>query len=50
MAGSSQQAMADFKDATRRGSARWQFATYPEGKEDFPVNGVCWYYEVATWI
>ena len=43
-----EQAMADFKDATGRpGPATWQFGTYPEGKDEFPVNGVSWYEAAA---
>jgi len=43
-----EQAMAEFKDATQRpGPAGWQFGTYPEGKEDFPVNGVSWHEAAA---
>jgi hypothetical protein len=43
-----EQAMAEFKDATGRpGPAGWQFGSYPEGKEDFPVNGVSWYEAAA---
>src|SRR5215469_15340930 len=43
-----EQAMAEFHDATGRpGPAGWQFGTHPEGKEDFPVNGVSWYEAAA---
>ena len=36
--------MALFRDlAGRTGPATWEFGTYPEGKEDFPVGGVSWY-------
>jgi alpha-beta hydrolase superfamily lysophospholipase len=43
-----EQAMAEFKDATGRpGPAAWEFGNYPQGKDDFPVNGVSWYEATA---
>jgi dienelactone hydrolase len=43
-----EQAMAEFRDATGRpGPATWQLGTYPEGRADFPVNGVSWYEAAA---
>jgi cephalosporin-C deacetylase-like acetyl esterase/predicted Ser/Thr protein kinase len=42
------EAMALFRDrAGRPGPANWEFGTYPEGKEDFPVSGVSWYEAAA---
>jgi cephalosporin-C deacetylase-like acetyl esterase len=44
----SQQAMEEFRDATRRfGPASWQFGTYPEGTAEMPVGGVSWYEAAA---
>src|SRR4030095_1299203 len=43
-----EQAMAEFRDATGRpGPATWQLGTYPDGRADFPVNGVSWYEAAA---
>jgi eukaryotic-like serine/threonine-protein kinase len=43
-----EQAMAGFKDSTGRpGPATWQFGTFPEGQEDFPVGGVSWHEAAA---
>ena len=43
-----EQGMSEFKDATGRpGPAAWQFGAYPEGREDYPVNGVSWYEAAA---
>jgi hypothetical protein len=43
-----EQAMTEFKDATGRpGPATWQFGTFPDGKDEFPVNGVSWYEAAA---
>ena len=42
------EAKALFRDpAGRPGPATWEFGTYPEGKEDFPVGGVSWYEAAA---
>ena len=39
-----QEAMVQFRDATGRpGPSTWSLGTYPEGQDDFPVNGVSWY-------
>jgi formylglycine-generating enzyme required for sulfatase activity/dienelactone hydrolase len=41
-------AMAEFRDATGRpGPATWQFGTYPEGQDDYPVGGLSWYEAAA---
>jgi len=43
-----QQAMQEFRDATRRpGPAGWQLGTYPEGADALPVGGVSWYEAAA---
>jgi formylglycine-generating enzyme required for sulfatase activity/dienelactone hydrolase len=43
-----EQVMADFKDATGRpGPATWEFGTFPEGHEDYPVDGVSWHEAAA---
>jgi formylglycine-generating enzyme required for sulfatase activity/dienelactone hydrolase len=43
-----EQAMADFKDATGRpGPATWEFGTFPEGHDDYPVGGVSWHEAAA---
>jgi len=43
-----EQAMAEFVDSTGRpGPATWQGGDYPEGQDDFPVSGVCWYEAAA---
>src|SRR5215471_12980853 len=43
-----EEAMADFKDSTgRAGPATWELGTYPEGRADYPVNGVSWYEAAA---
>jgi hypothetical protein len=43
-----EEAMAGFKDATGRpGPATWEFGTFPEGREDYPVSGVSWYEAAA---
>ena len=40
--------MVEFRDATGRpGPSTWSLGTYPEGKDDFPVNGVSWYEAAA---
>jgi cephalosporin-C deacetylase-like acetyl esterase len=42
------EAMALFCDPVGRpGPATWEFGTYPEGKEDFPVGGISWYEAAA---
>lgn len=39
-----QQAVESFVDTTGEpGPASWAFGTFPEGKGDYPVNGVSWY-------
>ena len=41
-------AMSAFRDTTgRNGPATWEFGSYPEGKDDFPVGGVSWYEAAA---
>jgi formylglycine-generating enzyme required for sulfatase activity/predicted esterase len=43
-----EEAMADFKDSTGRpGPSTWELGTYPEGRADYPVNGVSWYEAAA---
>jgi DNA-binding winged helix-turn-helix (wHTH) protein/formylglycine-generating enzyme required for sulfatase activity len=38
------QAMHEFRDATGRpGPLSWEAGAYPQGHDDFPVNGVSWY-------
>jgi hypothetical protein len=42
------QAMEEFRDLSgRRGPARWQLGTYPDGADDMPVAGVSWYEAAA---
>lgn len=42
------EAMAEFRDATGRpGPATWELGTYPEGLDDYPVNGISWYEAAA---
>ena len=39
-----EQAMTGFTDVTGRpGPATWEFGSFGEGKDDFPVHGVSWY-------
>src|SRR5438874_13583374 len=39
---------AIFRDRTGRpGPSTWELGTYPEGKGDYPVNGVSWFEAVA---
>jgi len=43
-----EQAMVEFRDATGRpGPSTWELGSYPEGRDDFPVNGVGWYEAAA---
>jgi len=43
-----EEAMAELKDSTGRpGPSTWELGTYPEGRGDFPVNGVSWYEAAA---
>ena len=45
---SREEAMAEFKDSTGRpGPSTWELGTYPEGRADYPVNGVSWYEAAA---
>jgi serine/threonine protein kinase/formylglycine-generating enzyme required for sulfatase activity len=42
------QAMKEFVDQTGRpGPSTWNSGTYPNGRGDWPVNGVCWYEAAA---
>jgi formylglycine-generating enzyme required for sulfatase activity/tRNA A-37 threonylcarbamoyl transferase component Bud32/dienelactone hydrolase len=42
------EAMGEFKDSTGRpGPSSWELGTYPEGRADYPVNGVSWYEAAA---
>ena len=39
-----EEAMAEFLDTTGRpGPSTWELGAYPEGRDNFPVNGVSWY-------
>ena len=43
-----EEAMEVFRDSTgRSGPATWELGTYPEGKGDYPVGGMCWYEAAA---
>lgn len=43
-----EEAMNYFKDATGRfGPAAWQVGDYPDGEDDYPVNGISWYEAAA---
>jgi serine/threonine protein kinase len=43
-----EEAMSEFRDATGRpGPATWQLGAYPEGRAEFPVNGVSWHEAAA---
>jgi dienelactone hydrolase len=43
-----EEAMAEFVDLTDRpGPAMWQAGDYPEGEENYPVSGICWYEAAA---
>jgi formylglycine-generating enzyme required for sulfatase activity/dienelactone hydrolase len=43
-----ERAVAAFTDSTGRpGPAAWQFGTFPQGQDDYPVGGVSWYEAVA---
>jgi formylglycine-generating enzyme required for sulfatase activity/tRNA A-37 threonylcarbamoyl transferase component Bud32/dienelactone hydrolase len=42
------EAAARFRDGTGRpGPSTWELGTYPEGRGDFPVDGVSWYEAAA---
>jgi formylglycine-generating enzyme required for sulfatase activity/dienelactone hydrolase len=42
------EAIASFHDSSGRpGPATWELGTYPDGRADFPVNGVSWYEAAA---
>ncbi len=43
-----EEAMAEFLDTTGRpGPSTWELGVYPEGRDNFPVNGVSWYEAAA---
>ena len=43
-----EEAQAQFRDATGRpGPASWELGSFPEGREDFPVDGVSWHEAAA---
>ena len=43
-----EQAMEEFRDRTGRpGPATWELGDFPQGQEDYPVNGVSWYEAAA---
>lgn len=45
---SREEAMVVLRDRTGRpGPASWELGTYPDGRADFPVNGVSWYEAAA---
>ena len=35
------------QETGRPGPSTWQGGTYPEGQDDYPVSGVCWYEAAA---
>src|SRR5262249_58512365 len=42
------EAVARFRDVTGRpGPSAWELGSYPEGRGDFPVDGVSWYEAAA---
>jgi hypothetical protein len=42
------QALAELRDRTGRpGPSTWKLGTYPDGRDDFPVDGVSWYEAAA---
>jgi formylglycine-generating enzyme required for sulfatase activity len=42
------EAISLFRDSTGRpGPSTWELGTYPDGQDDFPVNGVSWYEAAA---
>lgn len=42
------EAMQELKDSTGRpGPSTWELGSYPEGRADYPVNGVNWYEAAA---
>jgi formylglycine-generating enzyme required for sulfatase activity/pimeloyl-ACP methyl ester carboxylesterase/predicted Ser/Thr protein kinase len=43
-----EEALAAFRDATGRpGPATWELGSFPEGRADYPVEGVSWYEAAA---
>jgi serine/threonine protein kinase len=45
---SREEAMQRLRDSTGRpGPSTWEFGEYPEGHDDYPVNGVSWYEAAA---
>jgi pimeloyl-ACP methyl ester carboxylesterase len=43
-----EEAMQLFRDSTGRpGPSTWEFGDYPQGHDDYPVNGVSWYEAAA---
>ncbi len=45
---SREQAMQLFRDSTGLpGPSSWKFGNYPQGQDDYPVNGVSWYEAAA---
>ena len=41
-------ALREMRDATgQSGPSTWRFGTYPQGQDDFPVQGVSWYEAAA---
>ncbi len=43
-----EEAMAEFTDKSGRpGPSTWEASDYPDGQDDYPVSGVCWYEAAA---
>jgi len=43
-----EEAMQVFRDATgRAGPSTWELSEYPQGRDEYPVNGVSWYEAAA---
>jgi formylglycine-generating enzyme required for sulfatase activity/cephalosporin-C deacetylase-like acetyl esterase len=43
-----EEAMAEFKDKTgMSGPATWELGSFPEGEDEYPVRGICWYEAAA---
>ncbi len=43
-----EEAMGHFKDETGRpGPATWKAGGYPDGKDEYPVNGISWFEAAA---
>lgn len=43
-----EEATEEFRDATGKlGPAEWELGDYPQGQDDYPVNGISWYEAAA---